>query len=171
MKSDHHKYTLAEMADLLDCSKSYVSRKARAGESAKGFPVGEHVVTDGTGKISHFYVPPSAFEGEEESEEETGEAAQTMGDFLGDAEARENADVDQQEARENANVEVEVNATSAAADQSDEQEEEKEEQEPERQRQPMPNRNGRSAPSLLSSFAALGGAVTLLGLFGSSDKK
>ena len=168
MKSDHHKYTLAEMADLLDCSKSYVSRKARAGESAKGFPVGEHVVTDGTGKISHFYVPPSAFEGEEE-DEETGEAVQTIGDFLDDAEARENADADQQEARENANVEVEVNATSAAADQPDDQEEEKEEQEQERQ--PMPNGNGRSAPSLLSSFAALGGAVTLLGLFGSSDKK
>ena len=167
MKSDHHKYTLAEMADLLACSKSYVSRKARAGESAKGFPVGEHVVTDGTGKISHFYVPPSAFEGEEESEEETGEAAQTMGD----AEARENAadDADHGEARENANVEVEVNATSAAADQPDDQEEEKEEQEQERQ--PMPNGNGQGAPSLLSSFAALGGAVTLLGLFGSSDKK
>lgn len=165
MTSDHHTYTLGEMADILDCSKAYVSRRTKKGRDVKSFPAHQFAVTDGTGKLKHFRIPPSAFEGEEE-DEETGEAAQTMGDFLDDAEARENADVEEDQ-RENASVTVEVN-TDAAADQSDEQEEENEE---EQERQPMPNGNGKSAPSLLSSFAALGGAVTLLGLFGSSDKK
>ena len=250
MQAEYEKYTLGEMAERLDCSKSYVSRKARQGGDAKGFPVGEYAVTDGTGKLSHFNVPADAFEEQADDPDDAREDGDTVTakarvQSIRDvaragrerAEQRRNArakerdahtysvaemaqilDTDAQkvhdavangrdvrgfpvndfavtdetgglegfrvpnsafddaessretgEARENASVTVEVN-TDAAADQSDEQEEEKEEQEPERQRQPMPNRNGRSAPSLLSSFAALGGAVTLLGLFGSSDK-
>ncbi|PEN04619.1 hypothetical protein CRI93_14860 [Longimonas halophila] len=62
MQADHETYTLGEMAERLDCSKSYVSRKARQGGEAKGFPVGEYAVTDGTGKLSHFNVPADAFE-------------------------------------------------------------------------------------------------------------
>lgn len=145
--SKAHVYSLDEMAEILDCSKGYISRRAREGKDVKKFPVSDFAITDGGGRLKHFRVPHDAFE----------EA---------DADQRENTadDADHGEARENASVTVEVNTDAA-----DDQEEEKEEEEQERQ--PMPNGKGKGAPSLLSSFAALGGAVTLLGLFGSSDKK
>ena len=143
-----HTYSVAEMAQILDTDAQKVHDAVANGRDVRGFPVNDFAVTDETGGLAGFRVPNSAFD-DAESSRETGEA-------------RENADVEEDQ-RENA---------SAAADQPDDQEEEEEsEEEQERQRQPMPNGKGKGAPSLLSSFAALGGAVTLLGLFGSSDKR
>jgi len=53
--------SLSELADRLDVSKGYISRRAREGKDVKGHDVAAWAVRDGTGRLDHFRVPESAF--------------------------------------------------------------------------------------------------------------
>ena len=83
--------SLSELADRLDVSKGYISRRAGEGKDVRGHDVSTWAVRDGTGRVDHFRVPDSAFE-----------------DYTPDAD-RENAEAETpDDARENAGTEPEA---------------------------------------------------------------
>lgn len=76
--------SLSELADRLDVSKGYISRRAREGKDVKGHDVAAWAVRDGTGRLDHFRVPESAFTEQADDDAEARENAATSDSQDGD---------------------------------------------------------------------------------------
>ena len=83
------RFTLGELAEELDVSKGYISRRAGEGKDVKGHDVAAWAVRDGTGRIDHYRVPDSAFS-EVNTPDDARENAEEAPDDTPD-DARENA--------------------------------------------------------------------------------
>jgi hypothetical protein len=84
--------TLKEMADEVGTSKSYVSRRVRAGKDVRGVPVAELAVKE-NGRLAGFEVPRGALDDGSGSDREN-DASGDVSDDTGTTDERDDADSD-----------------------------------------------------------------------------